>query len=324
MQFKKFIKYISKIIFFSVVFAFLAWLLIGRNIENGSPLSPLPDFLTLSKNKQVRFLDLWFPALEKKDVAGFDTSFFTAESAIVYDLTDNKTIFEKNPTKKLAMASITKIMTAIVAIENKKNDDKYLVKKENLVGENVMGLDIGEVLSLEDLLYGLILPSGNDAAEVLASNFPTGRRGFIKAMNDKARSMGLFNTVFSNPSGLQGDGLQQTTTEDLVVITKYGLENHPLFAEVVATPEHQIPKTYDHKSYYLYNETNLLTTYEGVKGVKTGYTPEAGFCLVTYIDYGGHELIAVILNSENRREEMIELLDFSLNSLGIAPPKYRG
>jgi len=102
------------------------------------------------------------------------------------------------------------------------------------------------------------------------------------------------------------------------------LDTYPLFREIVATPEYDISETWDHKAHSLFNETNLLTTYEGVKGVKTGYTPEAGLCLVTYLQYGGHEIIGIILNSENRRGEMKELLDYSLNSLGITPPEYRG
>lgn len=109
---------------------------------------------------------------------------------------------------------------------------------------------------------------------------------------------------------------------DLVVITKYALEKFPLFAEVAATYEHHIPATKFHKAYDLYNETNLISTYPGVKGVKTGYTPEAGMCLITYLDYKGHRIIGVILNSENRREEMKELLDYSLNVLGITPPAH--
>ena len=98
-------------------------------------------------------------------------------------------------------------MTAIIALENKDPDDIYRVSNEDLVGENSMGLEAGEVLTLEDLLYGLMLPSGNDAAEVLANNFPGGREAFIQAMNNKAKSLGLTDTHFTNPSGLQGENI---------------------------------------------------------------------------------------------------------------------
>ena len=126
------------------------------------------------------------------------------------------------------MASLTKIMTAIVALENKRDDNTYIVSARALVGEDSMGLSPGEELSQEELLYGLMLPSGNDAAEVLASNYPAGRTMFIQAMNDKAKALGLVDTHFSNPSGLQGDGMQYTTASDLLVITRYALENFPL------------------------------------------------------------------------------------------------
>lgn len=292
--------------------------------DKESSVSPLPDFLTLSKNNQVRLLDLWSPIVALSGGSGFDVEDLSAKSAMMYDLTTDKAIYEKNATQRLPMASLTKIMTAIIALENKKPDDKYIVRSNDLVGENSMGLTSGEILSFEELLYGLLLPSGNDAAEVLAGNFPTGRDGFIKSMNSKADSLGLKNTQFDNPSGLQGEGVQYTTAYDLLVITRYALSNFPEFEKVVSTAEYSIPESRTHKAFDLYNETNLLTTYDGVKGVKTGYTPEAGLCLVTYIDYKGHKLIGIVLSSENRRLEMKNLLDYSLKTLGITPPEYRG
>ncbi len=274
----------------------------------------------MDKNKQVTLLDLWSPLLEAVYGSEIKGPSITASSALMYDLTVDKVLYGKNTKEKLPMASLTKVMAAIIALENRRTDDRYIVHGENLVGEDSMGLSAGEVLSQEELLYGLILNSGNDAAEVFASNYPQGRTAFVQAMNDKAAALGLTDTRFSNPSGLQGDGMQYTTVSDLVVITKYALEKFPLFAEVSATYEHHIGATNLHKGYDLYNETNLLTTYPGVKGVKTGYTPEAGMCLITYLDYKGHRILGVLLHSENRRQEMKELLDYSLNVLGITPP----
>lgn len=320
---KKFAIYLIKIIIISVVISGSLWYFFEIKNRGKDSISPLPDFLTLSKNSQVRFLDLWSPIFGKTE-AVLGAHDITAKSALVYDLTNNKTVYEKSPSIKLPMASLTKIMTAVIAIENKKSDNRYVVTEADLVGENSMGLTAGEVLGLDELLYGLMLPSGNDASEVIANHFPTGRRGFIDAMNQKAKSLGLRDTNFTNPSGLQGDGEQYTTAHNLLVITRYALENYPQFAKVVSTAEHSIPADGSHKSYDLYNETNLLTTYDGVKGVKTGYTDEAGLCLVTYLDYKGHKIIGIILNSENRRGEMKDLLDYTLNSYGITPPKYKG
>ena len=285
-------------------------------------MSPLPDFLTFSKNNQVTTLELWLPsksAVRKKD--DLEKLEISAKSAFVYDLTTDKILFEKNLAEKLPMASLAKIMTSIIALENYKEDDKVKVRKEDLVGENSMGLSNGEVLTVEELLYGLILPSGNDAAEALARNYSGGRQEFIKAMNNKAKSLGLSSTNFTNPTGLEGDGRQYTTVYDLLVITKHAMR-FELFRKVVSTFEYSIEQTRNHKAFYFQNETNLLTSYPGVKGVKTGYTEEAGLCLVTYLDYHGHEIIGIILGSNNRREEMKELLDYSLIIQGIAAPHH--
>lgn len=303
-----------------IVFSFLV---VPQNSGNQKYLSPLPDFLTLGLNRQATLLDLWSPFIEKIQGREKGIPDYTAKSVLMYDLTTNKTLFEDNSTTQMPMASLTKIMTAIISLENKKSDDQYYVNGSALVGEDSMGLTSGEVLTQEELLYGLMLPSGNDAAEVLASNYLNGRTAFIQAMNDKAKALGLKDTVFSNPSGLQGDGVQHTTASDLLVITRYALDNFPIFKKVVSTYEHDIPANANHKEFDLFNETNLLTTYPGVKGVKTGYTPEAGMCLVTLLEYQGHTIIGVILNSENRREEMRNFLDYSLQQLNITPPAHQ-
>ena len=285
-------------------------------------LSPIPNFLTLLVNGQVSTLNLWLPLLNNIALSNLKKPEIEARSALLYDLTTKKVLYSKNPKEKLPMASLTKIMTAIIALENKRQDDKYVVKSEDLVGEDAMGLTQGEVMTLSDLLYGLVLHSGNDAAETLASAYPQGRDGFIKAMNKKAQTLGITDTNFTNPTGLEGDGKQYTTAYDLLVITNFALNNFPLFNEVVSTFDYHIPYTSLHKEFYLENETNLLTSYPGVKGVKTGYTPEAGLCLVTYLDYDGHKVIGVLLGSDNRIKDMKELLDYGLKSEGVNPPPH--
>jgi len=287
--------------------------------------SPLPPFLSLNQNKTVSSTELWRPVWGSiSDFFGGATSSpkISAKEAILYDLTTEKTLYEKNSKEKLPMASLTKIMTAIVAIEKISANDSYLVSKENLVGENSMGLTLGETLSLEELMYGLILNSGNDAAEVMASNYPGGRNAFVSAMNQKAKSLGLADTNFTNPTGLEGDGDQHTTAYDLLIISRYALKL-PLFGKVAGTFDHEIPATPAHKAFFLQNETNLISSYPGVKGIKDGYTPEAGLCLATYLDYKGHKIIAIILGSGDRRGEMKNLLDFALKSQRITPPPHR-
>lgn len=311
--------YFFTLLLFVVLSSLIAWLIHPFGISASSPVaSPVPDALTRLFNQQVTSLDLWVPSPS----ANTEALDITARSAVSYDLTTNTVLFAKNPQEKLPMASLTKIMTAIVALEHAKLGDSYVVRQQDLVGEDSMGLDAGEVLKLSDLLYGLVLHSGNDAAETLADNFPGGRETFISAMNEKAQALGLTNTHFTNPTGLEGDGDQYTTASDLLVMSRFALMQFPLFDTVASTFDYTIPATNTHKEYDLENETNLLTSYPGVKGIKTGYTPEAGLCLVTYLDYVGHQILAVVLGSDNRRGEMIDILDYSLKSEGITPPAH--
>jgi serine-type D-Ala-D-Ala carboxypeptidase (penicillin-binding protein 5/6) len=316
---KYWFSYTVSVICAGILFALLYWVFLPANQKSLNLASPLPEFLTLYKNKQVTLLDLWTPVVETFANQS-DHPQIEAKAVLMYDLKKDAAIYEKNAHMRVPMASLTKIMTAIITLEDKDMPEMYTVNGADLVGEDSMGLEAGEVLPKEELLYGLMLNSGNDAAEVLAHNYPAGRQEFLQAMQDKAQALGLKDTLFSNPSGLQGDGEQYTTAYDLLVITKYALETFPLFRTIVSTYQHDVPGTRTHKAYTLYNETNLLTTYPGVKGVKTGYTPEAGMCLVTYYENDNTQLVGILLNSPNRRGEMKQLLDFSLHSLGQTPP----
>lgn len=283
--------------------------------------SPLPSLLTTSLPQVLAVNDEYFKPNVLKPVASvIKKPEITASAAIAYDLTTNSLLYGKNISTRLPIASLTKIMTATVALENSSIDQEFKVSKNAAtIGEDSMGLSEGEVLPLKDLLYGLVLNSGNDASEVIAEGSPFGRDNFVFLMNKKAENLGLTDTHFTNPSGLEGDGKQYSTAVDLVVMTRYALQKKE-FADIAMTYEHSILATNKHKDYHLYNETNLLTTYPGVKGVKTGYTYEAGLCLVTYLDYEGHQIIAVLLNAQNRRQEMKDLLDYSLKTIGIKPP----
>ena len=317
---------VGKFLFWFVVILFASLIVLAgysyvRNEELArlNPVvSPLPDIFGFF-SKEVEGSEFWQPNLEN-DVSSEKIENLTALSVISYDISTDKLLYEKNSNKRMPMASLTKIMTAIVTLENLDLTEKVTVTKSAAeIGEGTMGLSVGETLTIEELLYGLLLQSGNDAGETIAQTSEYGKAGFIHLMNKKAEDIGLSNTRFTNPTGLEGDGLQYTTARELVVLTKYAMK-YPKFREIVSTYQHDIPATVEHKSFTLFNETNLLTTYPGVKGVKTGYTDEAGLCLVTYLEYEGHEIIAVLLNSQNRRAEMAQLLDFSLKKLGIKPP----
>lgn len=263
----------------------------------------------------------WNPKIPQVGGASTARLLMTSEAALAYDISTETLIFEKNSSQRLPMASLTKIMTALLGLEEG-DDTRYRVSESAAtVGENAMGLAEGEVLTLEELLYGLLLPSGNDAAEVIAEGSKYGREGFIAEMNKRAQELGMQDTNFTNPTGLEGDGEQYTTTLDLLKLTKVAMEN-PTFTKVVGTYEKELPATSSHKYYHLFNDTNLLTSYPGVKGVKTGFTWEAGLCLVTYLEHNDRKIIAVLLNSQNRRQEMKDLLDYSLLALGEIPPMH--
>jgi serine-type D-Ala-D-Ala carboxypeptidase (penicillin-binding protein 5/6) len=317
---KFWLSYTTSMILIGIFAALVYWAAFPDSYKTLTYTSPLPDFLTLGKNNQVTGLDIWSPLFEtfastdkKPDVQ--------AKAVLLYDLTENKVLFERNARQRMPMASLTKIMTAIVALEDPKMPSSYRVYGEDLVGEDSMGLEAGEILTKEELLYGLMLNSGNDASEVLAHNYSAGRSAFLTAMHDKAKALGLADTSFSNPSGLQGDGVQYTTAHDLLVMTRYALDTFQLFREIVATYEYEIPANNTHKVYYLTNETNLISTYPGVKGVKTGYTPEAGMCLITYYEKDGVKLVGILLNSPDRRGEMKMLLDYALTTYGMPLPE---
>jgi serine-type D-Ala-D-Ala carboxypeptidase (penicillin-binding protein 5/6) len=280
--------------------------------------SPLPDvFRNFASSAEPFFIPQTTPIQSKVLKPKIQ-----AKAALSYDLTTNRLVYSKNIEDKLPIASLTKIMTALVALEEKSPNDKIVISKNAAsVGEDSMGLTRGEKLTVKELLYGLFLHSGNDAAEALAEGSTLGRENFIYRMNKKAEELGLSNTRFTNPSGLEGDGNQYSTALDLLVVAKHAVEK-PIILEVAQTPYEFIPYNEDHKAYELYSETNLLTTYPGVKGLKTGYTPEAGLCLITYLEYKGHKIIGVILNSPSRRDEMIQILDYSLETLGVTPPNH--
>lgn len=285
-------------------------------------VSPLPSLFTFIENNKITSLDLWIPLINQQNDIYSELT-LNAEAALSYDLATNQLLYKKNAYSRLPMASLTKITTAIISLEDMNQDQVLIVKKEDLVGENSMGLSSNERISVKNLLYGLLLVSANDAAEVLARNSSFGRKGFVLEMNNKVKLLGLKDTHFTNPSGLQGDGDQYSSAYDLLVITKYALERFPLFKEIVKTYSYNIENGVYHKAFYLENETNLLTSYPGVKGVKDGYTPEAGLCLVTYLEHDKHKIISIILGSNDRRGEMKELLDYSLKKLGETPPPHR-
>lgn len=280
--------------------------------------SPLPTYLV--NTNLASSLDFWKPQAGSVLASISEKPQITAKAAFVYDLEDEKILYAKNEKERLPVASLVKIATAIVSLETLTLQTNVTISQNAAsTGENAMGISAGESYSLEELLYGLVLHSGNDAAVAIAEATSGNADAFVVKMNQKAKILGLIDTHFANPSGLEDDNgkaQEYSTAYDLAVLTKYAL-SLPTFAKVAETVEYTIPYNENHKYIYLFNQTNLLTSYPGVKGVKTGYTPEAGLCLITYAENGGHKLIGVVLNSESRRDDMKALLDYSFSALGV-------
>jgi D-alanyl-D-alanine carboxypeptidase (penicillin-binding protein 5/6) len=226
-------------------------------------------------------------------------------------------LFSKNPNILYTMASTTKIMTALVALEHYKLDDILLVISTN-APPAVVGYPLGERVRFIDMLYGMLLPSGNDAAVAIAQNYPGGEKAFIQRMNDKAKELGLFQTHFNDSSGL--DNGNYTTPKELAYLTTVALQ-HPIFSHIVSSKEKLTTNVTGNKRYPLVNLNQLLGSY-GVNGVKTGFTPDAGGMLVTSSTYNGHTLVYVVMKSDDRfgdTEKLLEKTYGKINYLMITP-----
>ncbi len=267
--------------------------------------------------EEYRWPTPWRPNLGQSSFP--DAPQIQAKNALFVDLATDKVIYAKAAQEPIPIASLVKVMTAVLALEHTLPEQTiYISRAAAETPENFMGITAGETYTLEELLYGLILPSGNDAAEAIAEGVAGEREVFIDWMNRKAQELGMLNTVLANPSGLNDtDEPFYSTAEDLVILTAYALNNFPLLREIFAAFAYELPSTESHPYLYFENQTNLLTTYPGVKGVKTGYTEEAGLCLITYAENGGHQVLGVILGSTDRRGDAILLLDYSFSQLDV-------
>lgn len=236
-----------------------------------------------------------------------------ARGMVVLEGNTNKVLYEHNMHKSMAMASTTKIVTAIVAIENYPDLDKVVKVSDKAVG--IEGTSIylkhDEEISMRDLLYGLILASGNDCAVAIAEEV-CGVDEFVGKMNDFATQLGLCDTHFTNPHGLDQEG-HYTSAYDLAVITSYAL-NNDVFREIVSTKYHNIAKTNVYGERYLKHKNKLLFSDENCVGVKTGFTDNAGRCLVNAHEENGMQIITVLFNCQPMFEEAKRLTDMALNN----------
>jgi len=223
-------------------------------------------------------------------VFSYKVSAVSAEHGILLDAQTGRVLFEKGVNERARIASTTKIMTALVVCEQCNVLDRMRVPKEavGIEGSSIY-LKEGEVLTIQELLYGMMLHSGNDAATALAIYCGGTVEGFAQLMNDKAHRLGMHNTHFENPHGLDSPG-HYSTAEDMAVLAAYAMEN-PIFAQTVST------KTVNITGRSLRNHNKLLWQVEGADGVKTGYTKAAGRILVSSATRMGRRLIAVTMNA---------------------------
>ncbi|MCC6456607.1 MAG: D-alanyl-D-alanine carboxypeptidase [Caldilineaceae bacterium] len=225
----------------------------------------------------------------------------TAASYLLYDMGSGRVLYEHNSTVARAPASLTKLMTALLVFERGDLNAVVHIAPDDLVGGATMGLAVGDVVTVTDLLWGLLLPSGNDAASALARYMGGNVETFVAAMNARAQELGLSQTHFVNAHGLDAQG-HVSSAADLLMLTRE-LWGYPLFRSMVGTARVQ----WNGRDLSSTNE--WLTTFDGATGVKTGTTDEAGECLVASVERDGRTVLLVIMGSQARYEDATKLYD---------------
>lgn len=267
----------------------------------------------------------WFPKYEKgRNIEFPDAPEITSAAAFFIDTSTGQVLYSKNAQEKYSIASLTKIMTTIIALEHKTEEDIYKISvRASETEPDKMYLLAGEKHTLRNLLDGIFLVSANDAAEAISEGTTGRREEFIGLMNSKAAQLGMGDTVFVNPTGLEEEPekckgrapCQYSTALDVALMSRYLIRTWPEIINISSQPHVFIEKTTDHQDYDMYSGINLLTTYPGVLGLKTGFTPEAGLTLVTLARQNGKEVLGVLLGSVNRRDDAKVMLDYSFSKL---------
>ncbi|QQS38868.1 D-alanyl-D-alanine carboxypeptidase [Candidatus Woesebacteria bacterium] len=229
----------------------------------------------------------------------------SAQGVLVIDFDSGEQLYAKNSDKLLLPASTVKIMTALITLENMQGEKSITVGEVDVDGQK-MNLYEGQEINVDNLVKALLVYSANDAAEVLASNYAGGREAFVNDMNSKIKDLGLSDTIYTNPTGIDGTS-QVTSAHDLIALSKYALTN-PKFAEIVNKENVQIYNANGELFRTLHTTNDLLGKVEGVQGVKTGWTKNARENLVTYVDRKGRKILIAVLGSQDRFGETKELI----------------
>lgn len=238
----------------------------------------------------------------------------SAKGACVIDVESGEILFAENENKKLPMASTTKILTAIVLIENM-DLSKTIKVDDSAVGVEGSSIYLkkGEEIKVIDLLYGLMLRSGNDSAVALAIACSGSEENFSKLMNEKAKQIGANSSSFTNPHGLDDEN-HYTTAKDLALISAYAMKNE-IFRKIVSTKMHVVEATNVSEKRFFQNKNKMLSSFEGACGIKTGYTKKTGRCLASAAQRDGKTLVCVVLSCPNMWQDSKNLLEFCFNKI---------
>ncbi len=244
----------------------------------------------------------------------------SAKACILIEAKTGRVIFSKNANTKLSVASTTKIMTTLLCLESGGLDEQFVVDSEAIKIEgSTMGLTEGDIVTKRALCYGMLLPSGNDAANSTAIKIGGTYENFARLMNERAKEIGMTRTSFVTPSGLEAAG-SGSSAADMALLTREALRN-PEFREICSQKSAKLSFGNPPYERWLTNTNKLLGMYSGVIGVKTGFTDEAGRCLISACERNGVTLICVTLNASNDWQDHINLYN---NGFSLVNPKVIG
>lgn len=231
------------------------------------------------------------------------------DSIIVKDLNKKQLIFQKDANQQIRPASLTKIMTSILAIESGKMNSVVTITAEmKRVEPTIINLKVGEKVYLKDLVHAAMIKSANDAANAIAIYLGNGdKQKFVNMMNVKAKRLGMNSTNFQNPSGFDAPN-HKSTASDLLKLTEYAIKN-PTFNAIVKKESYSFKAINTKRTYTMYTSNKLLPKEKYIVGVKTGYTSKAGPCLIARAKDGKKDILLVMLNSQNRWENTKLALD---------------
>jgi len=233
----------------------------------------------------------------------------STKSVLALDLASGKVLYSQNPDEKLPIASLTKLMTAMVVLDHTNKDTVVTVEQQDVqVICSCMGLVSGEQISVENLLKGLLIPSGNDAALALARSVGGTNETFVSWMNEKAKNLNLVNTQFSNPVGLDSSE-NYSTANDLAKITQEFLK-YSILEKIVATAGEDVSSVDGKIVHHLKTSNKLLLEDSDIVGVKTGFTNDAQGNLIVKIDHNGILVLTIVLNTPDREDETQKLIDW--------------